>query len=100
MDEKLLKKAKETKTVEELKALAGQNNFYMDDDKAEKYFAHLHSNEALSEDELENISGGSCLVPEPKYYYEVCPMCQERVKIYYGDFNWECPKCGFHVINY
>ena len=98
MGKELLKKAKEAKTVEELKALASQNNFDMDDDEAEKYFAHLHSNETLSDDELGDISGGACR--SKHYYYKRCPRCQTLVKVNgIEGGSWWCSNCGYHYMN-
>lgn len=95
MNEELLKKAKEAKTVEELKTLANQNNFDMDDDKAEKYFAHLHSNETLSDNELEDISGGCSGGRD--YHFVTCPKCHTFQKVHGREgCSWWCSNCGYH----
>lgn len=58
MNEELLEKAKETKTMEELKALMSKNGFKMNENDVEEFYARIHSGEALSDEELEGLSGG------------------------------------------
>ena len=59
--EELLEKAKQTKSVEELLALAGENNMEMTEDEAKAYFAKLNSAPGeLSDEELDNVAGGGC----------------------------------------
>lgn len=85
--EDFIKKAKETKSVEELKALAGEYNFEMDDEKAKKYFSILQSGEALSEDELNAISGGQ------GSSLKKCPNCSQYVTVS-SKGSTKCPYCG------
>ena len=61
-----LTKAKKANSAEELLTLAKENGMEMTDDEAKKYFADLHKEGELADDELENVSGG-CGDPEPKY---------------------------------
>lgn len=58
MNEELLEKAKETKTMEELKALLSENGFKMDDKNVKEFYESIHSGKALSDEELEGLSGG------------------------------------------
>ena len=61
MDQELLTKAKAAKTAEELLALAKENGIEMTAEEAQKIFAQLHSQSGeLSDDELDNVSGGAC----------------------------------------
>ena len=60
-NEELLEKAKSTKSVEELLALAGENNMEMTEEQAKAYFAQLHPTSGeMADDELENVAGGGC----------------------------------------
>ena len=59
MNRELIEKAKKTKTVEELSALA--NGTDLTGEEAKSCFARLHpENGALSDEELENVAGGGC----------------------------------------
>ena len=61
LNKELLAKAKEAKTPEELLALAKENGIEMTAEEAQKIFAQLHSQTGeLSDDELDNVSGGGC----------------------------------------
>ena len=60
-------KAKAAKSVEELLALAKENGVELSEEEAKKYFAEWHREGELSDEELQNISGG-CGTPDPKYY--------------------------------
>ena len=66
-NEQLLK-AKAAKSAEELLALAKENGMEMTDDEAKKYFSDLHKEGELSDDELDNVSGGCGGDPTPKYH--------------------------------
>ena len=56
----LLDKAKTAESAEALQALARENGIEMSAEEAESYFAELHKSGELSDDELENVSGGGC----------------------------------------
>ena len=57
----LIEKAKETKTVEELSALAKENGIDLTGEEAKSCFARLHPKDgALSDEELGNVAGGGC----------------------------------------
>lgn len=56
--EEIIEKAKELKTVEELIAFAKENGEELTHEKAEELFAKLHQTGELSDDELDNVSGG------------------------------------------
>ena len=60
-----LTKAKAAKNAEELLALAKENGMELTEEEAAKYFADLHKEGELSDDELDNVSGGGC-GEEPK----------------------------------
>ncbi|MBQ0037198.1 MAG: Nif11-like leader peptide family RiPP precursor [Clostridiales bacterium] len=53
-----LEKAKGAKSPEELLALAKENGMELTEEEAAKYFAELHAEGELAEDELTQVSGG------------------------------------------
>ena len=56
----MIEKARSAKSVEELIAIAKENNIELTDNGAKKYFAGLNPQSGeLSEDELNNVSGGN-----------------------------------------
>ena len=61
LNKELLTKAKAAKTAEELLTLAKENGIEMTAEEAQKIFAQLHPQTGeLSDDELDNVSGGGC----------------------------------------
>ena len=61
MNKDLLAKAKETKTPEELFALAKENDVEMTEENAKECFKKLHPQSGeISDDELDTVSGGGC----------------------------------------
>lgn len=79
----LLEKAKQTKSAEELLALAKENKIEMTDEQAAAYYEQLHPTSGeIADDELENVAGGGC---------GDSLRNGDRVHLFYG-----CPKCGCH----
>ena len=60
VSKELLEKAKTAKTTEELLELAKTENIELTENEAEKYFTDLHKSGEMSDDELDNVSGGGC----------------------------------------
>ena len=58
ISKELLEKAKTAKTAEELLAMEKAENIEMTAEEAAKYFAELHKTGELSDEELDNVSGG------------------------------------------
>lgn len=56
--EELLKKLKQAENAEKLLALAKENGLEMTSEEAEKAFTQLHNTGELSDDELDDVSGG------------------------------------------
>ena len=54
----LLEKAKTAKTAEELLAMAKAENIELTEEQAKEYFATIHASGELSDEELDNVSGG------------------------------------------
>ena len=61
-------KAKAAKSVEELLAIAKENGMELTEEEAAKYFAEWHKEGELSDEELNNVSGGcGSDDPPPRY---------------------------------
>jgi len=67
MDPKLVEKAKEAKSPKELALMAHKEGIELSDGEAERYYADLHAQEGeLSDQELNNVTGGACDEAEPE----------------------------------
>ena len=56
-----IKKAREAKTPEELQKLAAENDIQLTTEEAEQGYAQLHHGSSqLTDEELDNVSGGGC----------------------------------------
>ena len=60
LTQELLAKAKNAESAEALEALAKENGWDMTQEEAKAYFTELHKTGALSDRELENVTGGGC----------------------------------------
>ena len=60
VSKELLKKAKTAKTAEELLEMAKVENIEISAEEAAKAFAELNKTGELSDEELDNVSGGGC----------------------------------------
>lgn len=61
MDQKLIAKIKAAKSAQELSELAHKEGLSLSDEQADHLYAEYHSGDKeLSEDELSNVSGGTC----------------------------------------
>ncbi|MGN1100375.1 MAG: hypothetical protein ACI4S9_08500 [Christensenellales bacterium] len=67
LSKKLLEKAKSAKSAEELLALAKTVNVELTEDEAVKAFAELNKTGELSDEELDNVTGGCSPSDPPKY---------------------------------
>ena len=83
-----IEKAKTAKSVEELIALAKENGIEMTEEEAEKYFADLHREGELADDELDNVSGGcGRTVVNVHYFTFKCPFCGQYSQIKYTRYD-------------
>ena len=65
--QELIEKAKTAEDADALRAFAKENGIAMSQDEAKRCFANLHLNRALSDEELDNVSGGCGKTPyDPK----------------------------------
>lgn len=59
--QEMIQKAREAKSVEELKIFAKEANIEMSDEQAKVCFEQIHKKSGeLDENELENVTGGGC----------------------------------------
>lgn len=79
----LIEKAKQTKSAEELSALAAENGIKLTGEEANTYFEHLNKTGELSDDELDSVSGGGCYNNNELVVTEL-----------YHCNQWTCPRCG------
>lgn len=96
-----LEKAKAVKSAEELLALAKENGLELTEEEAKKYFAELHKEGELADEELDNVTGGLCsgghtYSDDKPHYLVVSPLygCPNHPKVKYGNgesnYCWCC----------
>ena len=73
ISKELIEKAKQAKTVEERVELAKTENIEMTAEEAAKYFAELHKTGELSDEELDNVSGGCDEIKYDELQMCICP---------------------------
>ena len=99
MNQELIIKAKAAKSVEELLELAKASNVELSEEQAKDYFAKLNPTKGeLSDDELDDVSGGGCGESKTKY----CPNCNSELRMMSegtGNFSMKfyylCDSCGY-----
>ena len=99
MNQELITKAKAAKSVEELLELAKASNVELSEEQAKEYFAKLNPTIGeLSDDELDDVSGGGCGESKTKY----CPNCNSELRMISegtGNFSMKfyylCDACGY-----
>ena len=67
ISKELIEKAKTAKTAEELLAMAKEENIELTEEQAKEYFATIHASGELSDEELDNVSGGCGSGDEPLF---------------------------------
>ena len=95
ISKELIEKAIQAKTAEELIEMAKAENIELSAEQAAKAFAELHKAGELSDEELDNVSGGCSPSAPPKYHVG------DYVKYYYQyEFTWtyECTATGTSII--
>ena len=95
VSKELLEKAKTAKKAEELIEMAKAENIELSAEQAEKAFAELNKTGELSDEELDNVSGGCSPSAPPKYHVG------DYVKYYYQyEFTctYECTATGTSII--
>ena len=88
----MMENLKKAENAEELIKLAKEYGVVLSNEAADAQFLKLHAEQGeLSDDELDNVSGGGC----GEYHY--CPVCGgEPLWSSNGDggVNIRCPGCG------
>lgn len=108
INNELLEKAKQAKSVEELLALAKENGAELTDEQAKAYYAQLTTSGEIADDELENVAGGGCHSGDGRlvitqYYscsnYEIKDSdMKEFLQEYYGEYKSFCQNCKHHTV--
>ena len=77
INNEIMAKAKEAKSVEELMALAKENGMEMTEESANTYWGQLHpASGELSDEELDNVSGGGCYASDGYLMTSIGPTCK------------------------
>ncbi len=84
MTNKLITKAKECKSAEELLALAKENGIEMSAEEAKAKYAELHNEGELSDDELDQAAGGGCHKKDGRLSVTIAHYCDHFI----------CKDCG------
>lgn len=117
----LIEKAKTAASAEELRKVAADSGWEMNEEEANAYFAQLHNTGEVEDDELSDVSGGGCynkgrLVVTNLHCCDkwVCEKCgtsrwswrsdleggKEKVHSCYGsDWNISCGTCKYMIYN-
>lgn len=83
MNKELIAKAMEAKSPEELMALSKENGMEMTEETANTYWGQLHPKSGeLSDDELDNVAGGSCYADDGYLKTTIGHRCK-----YYEDYE-------------
>ena len=99
MNQELIIKAKAAKSVEDLLELAKASNVELSEEQAKEYFTKLNPTKGeLSDDELDDVSGGGCGESKTKY----CPNCNSELRMtsegtgnFSMKFYYLCDSCGY-----
>lgn len=107
MTQEMLQKAKKAENSAALLALAKENGIELTQEEADAAFAQLHKTGELSDDELENVTGGGCrknghLVVSIGYRCNLwkChkhPSTPTQMLYYADDYYNGCPDCHAHT---
>ena len=87
--QELLQKAKQAENSAALLALAKENGWDMTQEEADTLFARMHGKGELSDEELENVTGGCGKKPQPQLISDVEKCCQYWTCMYDGSTKWE-----------
>ena len=102
----MIMKGKNANTVEELKEMAAEQDWDMTDEEATAYFDELQNCAAqdsgeLSDDELDDVSGGGCHTKDGRLVVTVlhscghftCKNCYNTAHLLRGAENGRCKRC-------
>lgn len=95
----LLEKAKQTKSAEELLALAKENKIEMTEEQAKAYYAQLHPTSGeIADEELENVAGGGCAAMGIATPHENLVNVGAKVRLHWTEnlsnsYSSKCSQC-------
>lgn len=91
MTNEVLEKARSAENSEALWALAKGNGMEITQEEAQDYYERLHKQGELSDQELENVTGGcgGSSKPTPQLIPDVEKCCQYWTCMYDGSTKWE-----------
>ena len=102
-----LEKAKAAKNAEELLALAKGNGMELTGEEAKQYFAELHHEGELADNELDNVSGGCGDDDDYDWHTDPNIKSHMRCSACGYDIDWkgrwdsnevfDCPNCHAHT---
>ena len=87
-----LAKAKAAKSAEELLALAKENGMELTEEEAKNYFEQWHKEGELADEELDNVSGGSCYASDGRMITTLLNDCDGK--------HFVCKVCGSSELVY
>ncbi len=99
-----LAKAKKAKSAEELLALAKENGIELAEEKAAEYYAELHKEGELADEELDNVAGGSSCIngrsysdDPPHYLITTCGNWCDKFKVVNKESlsGTSCDNCAY-----
>lgn len=76
MEQTIVEKAKNCKSVEEIISLAKENGVDLTIEQAESYFNSIHKSCELSDEELDNVTGGGCYDHHGYLYTTIAYGCE------------------------
>ncbi|MDE5753181.1 MAG: Nif11-like leader peptide family RiPP precursor [Oscillospiraceae bacterium] len=95
----LIEKARQAKSPEELLALAKENGMTLTQDEAREYFSELHGQSPktgeLSDDELDNVSGGGCYTDDGQLVVTPVYGCKRFVTCENIEMPHQCFFCRY-----
>ena len=95
INNEIMAKAKEAKSVEELMALAKENGMEMTEESANTYWGQLHpASGELSDEELDNVAGGGCYASDGYLMTTIGYKCKYFEKGAAG-INGTCCACKY-----
>ena len=102
--DQLFQNFRNAKSPEDMLTIAKENGIELTEDNAKYYFETYFSSGALSDDELENVSGGGCKDNEAKpitpEYQKPCFVCVDCYASYNNKQTHYCSVRQYHRSNY
>lgn len=91
----LYEKAGQAKSVEEILALAKEKGIELSEDDARTYFERQNKSGELSDDELDNVSGGGCYADDGRLVVTIGYSCKNFKSSENIDMPHRCFFCQY-----